>query len=444
MKKIIIPIIFLFLISLFIIPNNVSAYTGTITYNPTTNIITVIGGTTSNPVTFEDIYQADIANGWGKIIKQNTNFLIYSKINFGDGTTETYFNDTYKQINFNSGILTANAQYLMKVFRLATVTFGLPVYGLENGYAGCQFISTQSYYGNFIICDGFYNFEYGSWVYKTYDDIKIYLFGCSFKGYNSELWVQGFNIFDCQFDSTAYLHTSIHWSGAKINNIISSRTTALVRRPWEDMTYNNIFGTTSAYGYGVWFQGASGTIKNIQCSKYYKSIVMSNVVSDCHMVNCIFNNGWIILWDGTNTGKIYREYEFDLIVLNGEITDFVEGETVTLSKNDIILGTWTTNETGQIPTQTLTYGYYQQSTGDTLQDGEYPFLLTISDNTGLYNDYISRFYVTEKTLITISMQDKDNTMISIEESNNNTIGVIIIIIGICITILIILKKDKII
>lgn len=65
---------------------------GTATYNGGTNLITVTQGTPASPVTMMDVYNADVAGGWGVVTKQGTNsFYINANLQIGDGATSTFF-----------------------------------------------------------------------------------------------------------------------------------------------------------------------------------------------------------------------------------------------------------------------------------------------------------------------------------------------------------------
>ena len=73
---------------------------GSITYDSGNNTIIVVGFNKSSPCTFEDIYQADVANGWGVVSKQGDNqYEFRCKLQIGDGTSETWLADTNKAIS---------------------------------------------------------------------------------------------------------------------------------------------------------------------------------------------------------------------------------------------------------------------------------------------------------------------------------------------------------
>jgi len=65
-----------------------------ITYDPDTNTITIVGTKDGQPYCFEDIYQADVNNGWNKFTKLSEGvYKTTAKLQFGDGSTETLFKE---------------------------------------------------------------------------------------------------------------------------------------------------------------------------------------------------------------------------------------------------------------------------------------------------------------------------------------------------------------
>jgi len=92
-----------------------------ITYNAGTNTITVVGG----PYGFIDIYNADVAGGWGVSFLQGTQqFRFTAKIQIGDAVNATTFLDSNKQIVFY-GPGSAGGLNWFYVKNLAVVTLGI-------------------------------------------------------------------------------------------------------------------------------------------------------------------------------------------------------------------------------------------------------------------------------------------------------------------------------
>jgi len=73
-----------------------------ITYDSGTNTITVTEYSEASPCTFDDIYNADVANGWNVVAQQcGKQYCFTCKLVIGDGTTETWFKDVNSHITFN-------------------------------------------------------------------------------------------------------------------------------------------------------------------------------------------------------------------------------------------------------------------------------------------------------------------------------------------------------
>ncbi len=72
-----------------------------ITYDAVNKIITVTGYTEASPCTFEDVYLADVAGGWGVVSKQgDKQYSLNCRLVIGDGSTATWFATVKEQITF--------------------------------------------------------------------------------------------------------------------------------------------------------------------------------------------------------------------------------------------------------------------------------------------------------------------------------------------------------
>jgi len=96
-----------------------------ITYNSGTNTIIVTGYTEATPCTFNDIYNADVANGWGVVSKQGTNqFLLQCRLFVGDGSTVTWMRTIEEQITFETNGC-GNWKNILYIRNNATFTSGV-------------------------------------------------------------------------------------------------------------------------------------------------------------------------------------------------------------------------------------------------------------------------------------------------------------------------------
>jgi len=113
-------------------------------------------------------------------------------------------------------------------------------------------------------------------------------------------------------------------------------------------------------------------------------------------------NFYLINWDvdvwafsfGADKFIAWRQYEFDLAVTDKDGNP-INGATVELKdKNGNVVFSVKTDVNGRITTQTVSRGWYEQATGNTLNDLS-PHTLTIS-KAG-YQDYVKKFTLEAKT-----------------------------------------------
>lgn len=363
----------------------VSAQGVTWSYNASTNTATASGAGSTN---FAALVAADTAGGWGKFTadatgKQNKGI---AKIDFGDGTNTITWTDTNLQILFDFATWTGGG-IVIRVRNHATLTFGDVFSSAKKSTGnGCEIIFSTADWANAIQVDS-------GGVLNLY---SCHLVGSpSYDTYIYEPSGSTVNVWNCIYDRVCpreprgVYYGNILWAKIGINSPQSSLV----------FNQNTLLRATQWLG---WFYN-SATIQNLK--SLYAGVIRTEGAITLNFVNCELDN-WAFSW-GAAGASLNRQYEFDLAVLNGEITEFVTNANVTLAKNNVVVGSWLTNSSGQIGTQILTYGYYQQSTGNTLQGGADPFVLTVTHPD--WANYTSRFYVTEKTKMTISMQEVTGT-----------------------------------
>lgn len=331
-----------------------------ITYNASTNTITVVGFSESSPCTFEDIYQADVNNGWGVVHKQNDKqYVIDAKLRIGDGSTETWFKDVNCQVIITPA--TNDAFYVDNnaVFQLGEKD--------ENGnpYNGCDF-RVPNYEGD----SAFYGYDNGAW--RLYDSIIYYptfLY----------LWSRGsvpptHEIIGCRF---------LKFMGIRIagkDSIIRDITIHSDNEDWSmyGLTFVGAIKETSniyAYKlmYGIYWSplyGASDlTVRGLKVRncKYAIRVYGEAGNYSMYLIDADIDN-WSIKWENVSTdaNKIYRQYSFRVKVTdkNGNPIDGALVEVWDKFGNKVV--SVATGSDGYIPEQIVTYGYYAYPTGDTL------------------------------------------------------------------------------
>ena len=90
-----------------------------VTFDAPTTTIQVTGGTSGAPATWEDVYQADVAGGWGVVerVVQDAMYRTTASLNIGDGSTATHFTSLNEMIYFADG-------YKFEVKSAATLQIG--------------------------------------------------------------------------------------------------------------------------------------------------------------------------------------------------------------------------------------------------------------------------------------------------------------------------------
>jgi len=313
------------------------------------NRITVVGdsacgNSSSNPCTFEDIYQADVNGGWGVVNKQDDNqYEITCGLQIGNGTTETWLIDTNKEVSF-TGLVAGFDVEDKGHFRLGeiidetnrTTTNGCYLYlASPNGY-------------NMIRLYGSGTLELFSSILNGNDDIKIEM--------NSD--ENRINIWN-----SLLMHTYTSANGgiakADLYRVTVQQTSGILL----NFLYgNDISITDSDKGLELSNVVSPLTVANVRMINEATSIGCSWVDADVYVINTQCK--WIFEW-ASSSGKVYRQYTFNLKVVDTGGNPIPDASVKIWDKNNNLVVNETTDANGQIPEQTLTYGYYDQDHGDT-------------------------------------------------------------------------------
>ncbi len=141
----------------------------------------------------------------------------------------------------------------------------------------------------------------------------------------------------------------------------------------------------------------------------YKNVVTKNITSrgftigansftlDWNHVNPDYAS-WVISWAVGATGRIVKQYEFDLT------TDTSATVTLKNGAGSTVFSVTSDAVTGKIATQTVSQGYYDQAHGNTLQDYG-PFRLAIT-KTGKMSYTETGIVLTAKTAWEIKLRNQ--------------------------------------
>ena len=273
-------------------------------YNAETNTVTVTGSTTT---LMDDWVAADIAGGWGKISKLGTSlYLVSCKIVGGDGATPTNVSDKNKQIVFVDGIVTGDNQILISAVSNATLTLGvLGDAAAKTSANGCLIMSLEAdNYLNFIMNTG---------------SGTIYLYSCQIQSPSVEAFVWATRAWNCNFVDKAYPYDVSSLPG-DFDSIVVGRT---IRHPVLASKFNNVLmkPTGGTYCNVIWLQSSASILKNVivpSIPGYTMYLRLDNTnASDHYLINVVWGS-MVIYPAGTNTGKLYNQYEFDLQVVDNQ------------------------------------------------------------------------------------------------------------------------------
>ena len=333
-----------------------------ITYSAVTNTITVTEYTEATPCNFTDIYNADVAGGWGVVTRQCTNqFCFDCKLVIGDASTVTWFADTEKTVIF---IATASHIQFIQIRTNANFRIGEIINaGRRTSWKGCTITGVAQADSNGLIRN--YTSEPTGKI-EIYSSSLIDLgttSGCSILLYSGNYYVwnsilSGMNVWmrwsttSCEFYNTSMA------KGRNEGAIFHPKIIGLFDKITITESFNGVVaaGATDVGDY---------TIKNLNSAGCpYVAYFWGVQPSDGYLINPDIDT-WAFYWASGMTSKIYRQYEVDLNVVDSGGTGIDTAKVKIWNKDDIIKTNTTTNASGVLATQTLNYGYYNQSGGNT-------------------------------------------------------------------------------
>lgn len=320
----------------------VIAFGETIVYSGVDDRITVTGGTEGSPYDFQDIYDEDMANGWGQVSKQgNSQFYFECGLDIGDGSTETWFQDTEKQVAFWDG---GNIRYI-EVFDNANFILGSLIDATDKiTKDGCQLTYKGSSYA----------------IYSKKGGI-VYLYSTSIHAYDVGMQVlYADRVWNCLTSRCAMALKG------DIEKYISSQSRL---KPYGAGTYNNILVEND--GSLIYLSHALGaTISNLvgTTTSTYSFYVIHVSGETFYLVDTDLNK-WTFKLRNTYDGcKIYRQYTVDIKVTD-EKGNAIEGASVTLTdKDDTEVFSVSTAADGTITRQTMTYKLYTGNESESKMD----------------------------------------------------------------------------
>jgi len=311
---------------------------------------------------------------WGVVWKTGTTMYRFDcKLQIGDGITATFFKDVSKLVVWEQA---ADAWTCIKAKANATVTFGnLVNEGRKSTDQGVQFI-----------------FKFG-WGYAYFDadaNATVYLYSCGMIGVGCIPRINGAGIKRIwNFEAGTTRLSSLPSSG-NLYNVYLGKVQGEIALSLPAGTIDKLFVRDAAY---AMYLCANLTISNLD-SKGCTTFIYAEGASlyKIYLVNPDVDS-WTFQWTAGTDTVVYRQYTFDLKVTDKD-NNPIDTATVTLTDKDgNLIFSVNTNATGDIVTQTVSRGYYNQPHGNILQDYG-PHTLTI-EKAG-YQTYVKKFVLGAK------------------------------------------------
>jgi len=450
MKKIrIITIAFLFL--LFFIPLS----SASISYDPSTNTITIVGDATcgnseANACGFEDIYNADKAGTLTLIDRDGITGVDTDPVNntynlrpADEKVMGRAKHDIWIEIENWSGFTNATIRLIGKDEAGNDQTEDIVVTGTGTYYS--DELWTELTQTQVVGVNGSGSFDYsalqGQWGVVSKQNDNQYEFRCKLNigDGSTESWLIdtkkaiSFTLIDdfidiknyghlrcgeviseskrtskdgCYFYSSApptrkLIYVETYGTLELYSSLINSRAYLRIDSSEINKIWNSIIIGARCYGYPtpqvniykvIWLSATYGiqmvpinasdvTIVNCYYGMHIKAVHSSHYISNFKMIDETYSfrtdnfNGnlyaidtdckWTFYWGDASPGKIYRQYTFALKVVDKNGNPIPNASVKIWDKNNNLVVDETTDANGEIPEQTLTYGYYDQDHGNT-------------------------------------------------------------------------------
>jgi len=281
---------------------------------------------------------------WGVVSKQGDNQYEFTcKLNIGDGTNETWLIDTQKAI-----LHTINDNF---------------IYIPANGHFRCGVVVDEA---NRTTKDGCYIYTTSSnkYLIEFSDTGTVELFSTTISAEDSTIIYQyspanaHHKIWNCNF-----IHTKCYGLPALVDFYRVNWQSSTAGPRFSHEFANDILITDCSRGVQLYGIQEPMTIKNYKIVGETQSFRCLNLKANVYAIN--IDCKWVVSWVFSNTGTIYRQYTFNLKVVDTGGNPIPGASVKIWDKNNNLVVNETTDSNGEIPKQILNYGYYDQAHGNT-------------------------------------------------------------------------------
>jgi len=341
-------------------------------------------------------FDYDLTQGqWGVVWKTgDTQYIFDAKIILGNGTEAgtTWFADTEKQVYFTLNVLSGNTQNYIELKNYAHLTFGtLEDLTSKSTSSGVQIIvnaDVNTRY-SYVIKSAVYIELYSSHFIAIGTQKHIHYYRRIMAPSNSRIW-------NCVLDNVVLSVSTVNLFNVIIKNgyYAFEIVTGIIDGIYIANCYIAVKPQTS------WAMSITGLYG--RASTY--ALNPTAISTDKYLINPDLDS-WNILWTGTSTAEVYRQYEFDLTVTypngtaiqNANVTVKHYGQAESQDFTEL------TDSNGQIATKTLSMGFYNQTGADTIYNYN-PHNITIT-YSGMQT-YTKNFTLADQTEWTIALQEE--------------------------------------
>jgi len=306
--------------------------------------LTLSGSTSSDPFSIVDLYNADVAAGWGIIKKLNFNTYLVNT--YLVGHVGMYWNDSEKNIIFGDGFDFPDQT-------ITNITFG-KISGDNLTYAGCNIDITSCWLANAM---------FGTLT--AYRTVFRYIYPSPYSsGLGlSTIYIRAGTVQDCQCDR--FRGFIPNTSSVNIKNLTISRyDVAFNLGPG---TYTNV---RALYGSRL-FQTTTSSV--INCRGLYTDTNSTSVVyliganAQVTLIDTVYKNSLLARAASDSTGSwIKDQFSFNLTVYEDGGNTAINGASIKMYDNtDTLLVDTTTDSNGEITEQYITR-IYATCTGTTI------------------------------------------------------------------------------
>jgi hypothetical protein len=280
---------------------------------------------------------------------------------------------------------------------------------LANVYFGEVQDATNKIGKNGCVVDYNYTNNYRKFGINVFGSGNLYLYASKFYGnqpygfgsqYSSPVHTGNFVAWDCVFNKRT-ITTS---ANCDLNNVTVNLQNTVDVGLIGKGTLNKIvvFGVTTQgalYPYGGDMTVRDAYIRD--CANI--ALLSSSSGGDLYIIDAD-TDVWTIYWHNANAYKVYRQYSFNLKVIDKD-NAAINGATVKVwDKDSNLVVNTTTNASGVIAEQIVTRGHYDYTNNDVLQEKS-PHLLEVRKSGTNFLTYTGKFTLDKKVSGKITMTD---------------------------------------